>query len=858
MSAMKKITAWVMAAVLVLSLVPAVWAGTGEVLMEQGGRQLTSETSINQVREMYGAEKLKTDSLFGGYAYTFYGEGYRDFLYIETNNKGKIACYTVFGDSFTSKAGNSGEEEDSYISMLSGQQYADYDGKIWGVTGYCRENIPDRQTPNTLYEQDVKYAEGIAKHAALMWNAISAYFGKDTNVVFNSRAFYTNRQLFDGGSNIYRYCADNGRAEQFQLISAGTPSFLLTYGAIYPNPGMYARYAEGYTLVNESSPVFDCSEKGGQVIGALRDSFFIEGTNVPYTDEEKALLAQVREIYAKSVEDYNNAGDYFEVHPQDETLPLVPGVINEKKLEGAVGYINAIRVGGGLPALTHSPALSEGCQYKAILTSYLAKNNISNPSPHFPPQVAGISDEYYQKAQMGGAENLYHGHIISSITNALNDAYGDPITCGHRYNLLDPNLQYIGLGSTEVENQLSIGIQGVHKLSGRQASDAEIVGWPSKGIMLNEAGAGTNTMYTAKFVRNYSVTQNTGVIFRCLNTGDTYTFEAGQENTRNHEYHINANGENMVSYYDNAIALSVGYVYEITLTNVRNNQTGEYTDYSYRSVYENAYLGGSNTEAAELQLDQDQMSLAVTQTKKISASIQPETALNKMVFWSSNTPEVATVNENGYVTAHQKGQAVITARTENGLVRECVVTVTGHPYKDLVGEWYIPYVEKAYEEGLMKGTEPDLFEPESTMTRAMFVQVLANLEGIELDNGQSTVFSDVQPGQWFTGAIAWANQNQIVLGVTPTTFEPDSPITREQMCALLVRYATYKGITLDQSTPAAPFEDDNRIAPYAREAVHICQKAGIINGTTPTTFEPLENATRAQVAKVFAIFYDYM
>lgn len=110
---------------------------------------------------------------------------------------------------------------------------------------------------------------------------------------------------------------------------------------------------------------------------------------------------------------------------------------------------------------------------------------------------------------MGGAENLYHGHIISSITNALNDAYGDPITCGHRYNLLDPNLQYIGLGSTEVENQLSIGIQGVHKLSGRQASDAEIVAWPSKGIMLNEAGAGTNTMYTAKFVRNYSVTQNT-------------------------------------------------------------------------------------------------------------------------------------------------------------------------------------------------------------------------------------------------------------------------------------------------------------------------------------------------------------
>ena len=102
-------------------------------------------------------------------------------------------------------------------------------------------------------------------------------------------------------------------------------------------------------------------------------------------------------------------------------------------------------------------------------------------------------------------------------------------------------------------------------MSGYQESDAEIVAWPSKGVMLEEAGAGSNTMYTASFNKNYGFTKDTGVIFKCLNTGETFEFIPG-ENKQNHELH---NSGSIISYYDANISMTVGNVYEITLTNVK-------------------------------------------------------------------------------------------------------------------------------------------------------------------------------------------------------------------------------------------------------------------------------------------------
>ncbi len=856
MKRLARFLAFAVTVVMVFSCLPlSAWADN-DVLLSVNGKTIYSDTTIYDIYDMYGIEKLQTDSIFGGYAYTFYGNDYSDFLFIETNASGKIASYCTFGGSFTSNAGNYGEKASNVVYSLSGSTFTDYEDNNWGVVGYCAQNIEDREEPMTLYNSDAKYAESIAMHAAAMWNAVSKYFGKESQLIFDSRTFYMNRQLMEGGSNFYDYCNAVGKNDQFKLITSSSAlPFLIQAGACYPNPGMYAMYARNYSIPSDSYPVFDCNEMGGMIIGSLRSLYFSESQHISYTEKEKELLSRAREIYNQSVDIYNSSEQYFEISPQDSTLPLEPGKIYLNKLQGALGYINAIRAGADLPLLELSEQLSEGCQYKAILTSYLSKNNISNPSPHFPPKIDGISDEYYDIAQSGSGENLYHGDIITSITNALNDAYGDPITCGHRYNLLDPNWKYIGFGSTEVIGHLSIGIQGVHKMSGYQQSDAEIVAWPSKGVMLEEAGAGSNTMYTAKFVKNYSFTDSTGVIFKCLNTGETYEFTAGQTNTSDHRLHKSGA---IISYYDSNIAMTVGNVYEITLTNVKDNTTGTITNYTYRSVYESAFNSLQDNAASDIQLSDSSITVAVRKSAKLNASIIPSSCSNKMIVWESDDPSIASVNENGYVTGHKTGTAVISAKTDNNIIKYCTVTVVSTPFTDLTSKWYIPYIEKAYQNGLMSGMTPTTFEPSTGMTRGMFVKVLANIEGVFLDNNIPTIFSDVKVGRYYAGPINWASENGIVNGITPTEFAPEESITREQMCAMLIRYVQFKNITLDQSVAAVTFEDENKISDYAKEYVKICQRAGIIDGMTPTAFEPKGEATRAQVAKIFSVFLDYM
>lgn len=855
MKRLKRLFCLVTVIVLMLSLANISFAAESAVLLTVNGKTITKNTTVDDLHAMYGTEKLKTDSIFGGYAYSFYGDDYSDYLYIATSSSGKVAEYCVFGNNFTSNAGNAGNKKSYTFSYLSGDVYTDYDGFIWGVTGYCAENIADKKAPTDLYNSDAKYAEYIARHASLMWNAVARFFGNEANVEFDSRTFYMNRQLMDGKSSFYYYCNNTGKHDQFKLISCGSIPYMLKSGAYYPNPGIYASYARNYVIPSDTYPVFDCNESGGYIVGSLRRTFYSDWSYVPYTAQERNLLANVRQIYTQGVEAYNSSSDYFAVNPQDDTLPLEPGQINENKLRGALGYINAIRAGADLPLLELSEELSRGCQCKAILTSYLSKNKINNPSPHFPPKVDGISDDYYNMAQMAGGENLYHGDIITSITNALNDAYGDPITCGHRYNLLNPSWKYIGFGSTEVVGKLSIEIQGVHKMSGQQQYDTQIIAWPSKGVMLEEAGAGSDTMYTATFAKDYSMTEETGVVFKCLNTGETFEFKAGEKNTEEHRLHNNGS---IISYYDGNISMTVGNVYEITLTNVRNRSSGEITNYKYRSVYESAYGSNVSGAADDLSISDSAVDMVLNERRKIAASIVPEDCVNKMIVWASDNPEVATVNENGYVTAHRGGTATISAKTDNNIVKYCTVNVQKTPFTDLTSKWYIPFVEKAYENGIMNGMTQSTFEPASSMSRAMFVKVLANLEGLSFDNTVPTVFSDVQVGRYYTGPVAWASKNGIVNGVSPTEFAPDNPVTREQMCTMLIRYAEYKNITLDQSVTPVTFDDENEISNYAKEYVKICQRAGIISGMTPTTFEPKGNAIRAQVAKIFSVFYDYL
>jgi hypothetical protein len=139
------------------------------------------------------------------------------------------------------------------------------------------------------------------------------------------------------------------------------------------------------------------------------------------------------------------------------------------------------------------------------------------------------------------------------------------------------------------------------------------------------------------------------------------------------------------------------------------------------------------------------------------------------------------------------------------------------------------------------------------MTRAMFVQVLANLEGVDLSSyrGSTGTFGDTASTAWYFGAVEWAAGQGLAGGVGGGNFAPGRPITREEMAILLNRYIVSRGISLPQgATP--PFSDSDSISAWALDGVIAMQAAGIITGHPDGRFAPQNTATRAEVATIFA------
>ena len=177
------------------------------------------------------------------------------------------------------------------------------------------------------------------------------------------------------------------------------------------------------------------------------------------------------------------------------------------------------------------------------------------------------------------------------------------------------------------------------------------------------------------------------------------------------------------------------------------------------------------------------------------------------------------------------------------------------PFTDVPSDaWYTPYITFAVENELFKGTSDTTFSPNMAMSRAMFVQLFANLDGVNLSAYTSTPFDDAPLSAWYGPAVAWAAQNGVVNGTSQTTFAPDNEITREQMCVMIVNYAKYKNISLTAIKTDLSFGDAADISDWAREAVDICAKAGIINGKDGGVFDPQGTASRAEVATLMTNF----
>ena len=164
-------------------------------------------------------------------------------------------------------------------------------------------------------------------------------------------------------------------------------------------------------------------------------------------------------------------------------------------------------------------------------------------------------------------------------------------------------------------------------------------------------------------------------------------------------------------------------------------------------------------------------------------------------------------------------------------------------------DWFYFSVKFAYDFGLMKGTTEMEFSPNSYVTRAMFVMIIYRME--KEPQAEGSVFVDVEIGGYYDRAVAWANANGIVSGVSKDRFAPNDPITREQMATILYRYADFKGYDIESNGNTA-YSDSSSISGYARNAVSWAAANLLMKGNDDGSFLPNANATRAQAAAVFA------
>ena len=168
-------------------------------------------------------------------------------------------------------------------------------------------------------------------------------------------------------------------------------------------------------------------------------------------------------------------------------------------------------------------------------------------------------------------------------------------------------------------------------------------------------------------------------------------------------------------------------------------------------------------------------------------------------------------------------------------------------------DWFYPYVEYVAGKDYMKGISSTQFAPMMEMNRAMFVTVLYRLDNPKGVSSQSN-FVDVPSDTWYTQAVNWAAANKIVNGIGGDKFAPDDSITREQICTIVARYVEYRakkdGKTYKTTEKEKTFPDADQIGEYAKEAVKKCQMWGLIEGNEKGYMNPLNTATRAEVATI--------
>ena len=231
-----------------------------------------------------------------------------------------------------------------------------------------------------------------------------------------------------------------------------------------------------------------------------------------------------------------------------------------------------------------------------------------------------------------------------------------------------------------------------------------------------------------------------------------------------------------------------------------------------------------------------------------------------LLNWEVSDPEIAEIvsSDDSSVTIKglKRGDVAVTASVGD-FKKSVTIHVLDKSYEDLKGKfqdisghWAEDTILEAVYRGLFNGVSSDLFDPDSAITRAMFVTVLYRMEGQPAVD-QKAGFTDVAEGSCYAAAVDWAAKNGIVNGVAKNVFAPDASITREQIAAMLYRYA---GAEAAKEDKLSAFPDAAKVSDWAKEALNWAVASGLINGVADANgtanLEPQATATRAQIATI--------
>ena len=312
-------------------------------------------------------------------------------------------------------------------------------------------------------------------------------------------------------------------------------------------------------------------------------------------------------------------------------------------------------------------------------------------------------------------------------------------------------------------------------------------------------------------------------------------------------------GGKMDIIYDNSLIKPTSYTISENMSDFTALVNLDYTDNSIRFSF-------AGTE--EMKASGAIIQILFDIIKDVDFETEIKIANLKLADADSN--KIESVCENATVSYKQETKQTTvrrhssgTSNTKPSTKEEIIENTIKNVFSDVgQSDWFYNSVMSVYELRLMQGISENSFEPNSKLTRAMFVTVIHRISDMPKVKGQY-VFADIDDSAWYADAVEWGYESKIISGISETEFAPNDNITREQIATILYRYAKYKGVNVDNianESDMSAYPDAVQISDWAADAMRYCISEKIITGDDVGNILPQNYASRAEMATMIVRF----